>query len=210
MDGSGLSGRLYRLCEWIMRLAFLNLIWILFTLMGLVAFTIFPATAALFGITRKWVRGEEDFPIFQTYKALFRQEFWSAQALGYAFLLAGVVLYVDYLIFSTGTTTLFIALKYVTVLLIFFYLSICLFVFPVLVHYDMKLMQSFKTAFFLGVLHPGQSIFMLASLGLLGFVMFRFAGLLPFFGLSVGALWITIITHKVFEKVALKYKVNES
>lgn len=36
MELNGLMGVLYRFAEWIMRLAYANLLWILFTLTGLV------------------------------------------------------------------------------------------------------------------------------------------------------------------------------
>ncbi|MBO1004827.1 YesL family protein [Pseudogracilibacillus auburnensis] len=208
MQTSGFSGILNRTMEWLMRLAYLNIIWILFTVIGLGIFTIFPATAAALGIARKWVRKEDDFPVFRTYWTTFRKEFWHAQALGGIFLIAGIVLYVDYIIFAAGSTSLLIGLKYITFVLIFFYFSVLIFLFPVLVHYEMTFFQAFKTAFFLGFLRPTYSLLIISVLGILLIIMFKLPGLLPFFGVSIPFLWITIVTQKLFEKVALKYRVT--
>ncbi|BDG36084.1 DUF624 domain-containing protein [Saccharococcus caldoxylosilyticus] len=55
MPSGLLDGKLYRVCEWITRLACINILWMLFTLAGLIVFGIAPATVALFTIVRKWL-----------------------------------------------------------------------------------------------------------------------------------------------------------
>ncbi|MBJ4025770.1 DUF624 domain-containing protein [Salmonella enterica subsp. enterica serovar Derby] len=53
-----LANGFYRFCEWLMRLAYLNLLWIGFTLAGAVIFGLAPATAAMFAVTRQWTLGK--------------------------------------------------------------------------------------------------------------------------------------------------------
>ena len=62
-----LANGFYRFCEWVMRLAYLNLLWIGFTLAGAVIFGLAPATAAMFAVTRQWTLGKTDVPVFQTF-----------------------------------------------------------------------------------------------------------------------------------------------
>ncbi len=50
--------------EWITKIAYLNLLWLGFTLLGLIIFGIFPATAATFTVARKWVTGYPDVAIY--------------------------------------------------------------------------------------------------------------------------------------------------
>ncbi|MGY0702716.1 DUF624 domain-containing protein [Bacillus subtilis] len=61
MEHDGSLGRMLRFCEWIMRFAYTNLLWLFFTLLGLGVFGIMPATAALFAVMRKWIQGRTTF-----------------------------------------------------------------------------------------------------------------------------------------------------
>ena len=67
---------LNRFCTWVMRLAYLNVLWILFSLAGLVVFGLMPATAAMFTVAREWAKGNTDAPVFSVFKfpltSLFR------------------------------------------------------------------------------------------------------------------------------------------
>lgn len=54
-------------CTWVMRLAYLNVLWILFSLAGLVVFGLMPATAAMFTVAREWAKGNTDAPVFSVF-----------------------------------------------------------------------------------------------------------------------------------------------
>lgn len=103
-------GGLYRVTEWISRIAFSNILWAIcsvpFLFMGvmkmimwgsgaggpneqitlnwamgiLAPFTVFPATAALFTVVRKWVMGNSDVSTFRTFfqvqRKLFQEYAW--------------------------------------------------------------------------------------------------------------------------------------
>lgn len=77
-----LSNGFYRFCEWVMRLAYLNLLWIGFSLAGAVVFGLAPATAAMFAVTRQWVMGNTDIPVFQTFFQTFKKEWAKSSVLG--------------------------------------------------------------------------------------------------------------------------------
>jgi uncharacterized membrane protein YesL len=55
----------YRFCEWVTRLAYLNLLWIMFSLAGLVVFGVMPSTIAMYTVTRRWLTEDVDIPIFK-------------------------------------------------------------------------------------------------------------------------------------------------
>ncbi len=65
----------YRICTWIMRMAYVNLLWVAFSLLGLGIFGFFPATAAMFVVIRKWLSSEQDIPVFKTFWNAFKTEF---------------------------------------------------------------------------------------------------------------------------------------
>lgn len=64
---TGTVGGIYHISNWIMRLAYVNFLWILFTLAGFIVFGFFPATIATFAVVRKWIFDTTDIPIFTTF-----------------------------------------------------------------------------------------------------------------------------------------------
>lgn len=81
MDTTGMTGKLYQACQWISRLAYLNLLWLIFISVGLVIFGVAPSTVAMFTIIRKWIQGEREMPIFSTFIEIFKREFWTSNRL---------------------------------------------------------------------------------------------------------------------------------
>ncbi|WP_421102885.1 DUF624 domain-containing protein [Sporosarcina psychrophila] len=57
------SGFTYNVFEWITRLAYIYLLWILFSLAGGMISGFFPATIAMFAISREWLKGISEIPI---------------------------------------------------------------------------------------------------------------------------------------------------
>lgn len=57
MQLGSFSNVVYTICDWIARLAYINLLWILFTLSGFVVFGFFPATIAMLATLRQFIRG---------------------------------------------------------------------------------------------------------------------------------------------------------
>jgi uncharacterized membrane protein YesL len=59
-----------------MKLAYLNLLWIVFSVGGLIVFGSIPASVSLFTIVRKWlINKETDLPIFHTFFQNYKNEF---------------------------------------------------------------------------------------------------------------------------------------
>ncbi|KPC99769.1 hypothetical protein LR69_02005 [Geobacillus sp. BCO2] len=86
-----LDGKLYRACEWITRLAYINLLWLVFTVFGLVILGIAPATVALFTIVRKWLLfHDHDVPVLKTFVRTYKGEFWRANRIGLLLMAAAI------------------------------------------------------------------------------------------------------------------------
>lgn len=95
MEHDGSLGRMLRFCEWIMRFAYTNLLWLFFTLLGLGVFGIMPATAALFAVMRKWIQGQDNVPVLKTFWQEYKGEFFRSNLLGAVLALIGVIIYID-------------------------------------------------------------------------------------------------------------------
>nr|WP_232345362.1 YesL family protein [Paenactinomyces guangxiensis] len=178
---------------------YINALWLVFTLAGLGVFGIFPATISMFAVTRKWVMGEEDIPIFRTFWLNYRREFINSQILGFLLVFIGIVLYVDFYFFSSPGTIYLIA-KLVILSASMMYGLLLLYVFPLFVHVKLKSWQYLKYSLMLSIYHLFRSLFMLAGCVGIIFFLLTFSGFIPLLGGSGLALWMTWIAHQAFRK----------
>src|SRR5690625_7256835 len=66
-------GGFYKAFDWIYRIAFLNVLWLLFSVVGPIIFGFFPATVAMFSIVRLSIL-QENVPIFHTFWTVYKRE----------------------------------------------------------------------------------------------------------------------------------------
>src|SRR3954453_4511011 len=96
MQMGGVMGGIYTVCDWIWKIALVNILWILFTLTGFIVFGIMPATVALFTVVRKWTMKESDIPIFPNFFQTYKKEFLKANIVGLTIAGIGFFLFFDY------------------------------------------------------------------------------------------------------------------
>jgi uncharacterized membrane protein YesL len=207
---TGLMSRFYRFSEWIMRFAYLNILWICFTLLGLIVFGFFPATVATFAVTRKWVMGEYDIPVFKTFWCTYKSEFLKSNLLGFTLVAIGCILYVDYRI-SVDSASIIGKILFIPLLvLIFLYSLLLLYVFPLFTHYDIKVFYVIKNAFLMTVLYPFSTILMVISNIVVYYALTLLPGLIPFFGVSSLSFLLTWCAHYAFAKNQQKEKRSQN
>src|SRR5690625_1455444 len=107
-----LLSTLYQLCKWTTHFAYLNILWVGFTLLGGIVFGFFPSTVALFTIARKNTMGENDVPIFRTYVDVFKKELLRGNILGWFIILIGMVWYFDLHFFRQFEGLFFTVMNY--------------------------------------------------------------------------------------------------
>ncbi|QGH33531.1 DUF624 domain-containing protein [Gracilibacillus salitolerans] len=191
----------YRLSEWIMRMAILNLLWLLFTLIGGVIFGFGPSTAAMFAIVRKWIQRQEDVPLFKTFWNLFKEEFVRANILSFILIAVGYILFIDLRFFLMQDGFIFRILSFVMIILSFIYVITALYIFPVFVHYNLKLVQYLRNAFLIAIATPFLTILMIMSLVLIYLLLVYIPGLIPFFGGSCFSFCLMWIAYLSISKV---------
>jgi uncharacterized membrane protein YesL len=200
MNKLSFSG-LYTLTEWITRFAYVNLLWIGFTLLGLVVFGISPATVAMFAIIRKWIMGETEIPVFQTFWNSYKKEFLRGNRLGLIIALFAYIIFIDLNYIELDTI-----IQIPLYLIIFAIVMTILYIFPVYVHYNVTFIQLFKNSFFIMMVNPLSSIIMLIGFVALFFVMKFLPALSVFFGGSLSAGIIMSSCYLAFQKVEKKQK----
>jgi uncharacterized membrane protein YesL len=201
MEWKGILGLIFRMSEWIMLLAYLNILWILFTLLGAVVFGIFPATAAMFAVIRKWLIGKNDVPVFKTFWNYYRAEFLKTNLLGLMFFVTGFILYLDFKIIEFQNEFIHRIFLIVMFLSTGIYTVILIYIFPVFVHYDLKLLQYIKNAFLIGVANPIRTALMILCLITAFFVLRMAPGLLPFFSGSLLSIVMMTFAYQSINKI---------
>lgn len=201
MNGKEIVSKLDFILQWIFRLVVLNVAWIFYSVLGLFVAGVFPATAAMLSVARKWILGEHDIKIFQTFKNAYRQEFATANILGWILTITGVILYVNFQLMKNSVSVFSVVTPFAFYLMVFFYMILLIWAFPMLVHYKATWRQHLKNAIIVGLskihytLMCGLAIFAILYLSL------SYPGIIPFFTISVlgiGVMWVTL---RVFTKM---------
>ncbi|MFK4998108.1 hypothetical protein ACI2OX_14355 [Bacillus sp. N9] len=91
------------------------------------------------------------------------------------------VLYIDFQFIKSSPSDFvrFFHLPLVSVLFIFG--LVLMYLFPVFVHYDVRLFQVFKNAFFIMIMFPFVTIMMVVACFAIYFIMMKIPGLIPVF-----------------------------
>ncbi|GAE36197.1 YesL family protein [Halalkalibacter akibai] len=195
-------------CEWLMKLAFLNTLWVIFTLAGAGIFGWAPATAALFGVLRKRMLTNEDFPTLKTFFSLYKKEFFRANLIGLFILIGGWSLYysLSTLIFLEQTAMILLGTIFFIMTILFVIVS--LFIFPVFSHYNIPFKKCFRYSLMLGLSHLHYCLLMVIALSVTAILFHSFPGFLLFYAISIPVACVMVITMRVFtsleDKVDLK------
>src|SRR5690625_3722809 len=160
---TGSMGGFYTVANWIMRLAYVNILWIAFTLVGIIIFGFFPATTGMFSVIRKWVQGKSDIPIFLTFWSTYKKEFLKSNLLGFILSLIGYILYIDFTFLRQGVDGFLQFTYYPLLIVILLYMLVLLYVFPVFVHYEVNIFQVCKNAFLLMTMSKNAFLLMVMS-----------------------------------------------
>lgn len=208
MKLSGFTESVYNLCKWIVKFAYVNILWFFFTLCGLIVLGIFPAMTALYTIIRKWIRGFRDVPVFTTFWTSFKKDFISANLLGYIFLFIGFVLCADIRFFQYQEGVFYQIIFYILLAASVLYLLTFMYLFPVYVHYDVKKLHYIKQSFMIMILSPLYTVSMFSGIVVVFGVMYLLPGLVPFFSVSLLAFVEMWFAYTVFKK--LDQRVNNT
>ncbi|AZB42480.1 DUF624 domain-containing protein [Bacillus sp. FJAT-42376] len=196
--------RLYAGLEWVMRLVYVQFLWMVFSVFGLGIFGFFPATVSMFTVMRKWIRGESEAGILDTFKKTWMREWKKANIIGWVFTGIGFVLffYLKAAIGMSGITGIIFYLLMAMALVI--YTLSFLFVFPVYVHFHAGAREAMKLALLLALSFPFHSISMLAAAAGFYFLTLFLPSLLPFISFSLLGFALMGIADLAFAKAGEK------
>ncbi|MCY7816129.1 YesL family protein [Bacillus haynesii] len=198
MREKGVMAMMYGACEAIMKIAWLNGLWVLFTLGGGIVFGWAPSTAAMFTVVRKWLLGRTDAPVFKTFYQTYKKEFFKTNGLGLILITAGTILFVNYQFFRVRADLFSIMISYATLMVGLMYFVVFVYIFPLYVHVQLPFVRYFSQAALIGLVRPLTTAGMAAAGGLVVYVLLTVPGLIPFYGVSLFALVSMFIAHRCF------------
>lgn len=179
----------------------LNFFWSIGTLLGGVVLGIMPSTVATFYILRKWVQGELDIKIFDSFKNVYKKEFVNSNKCGFIFvaifLFLAFDLWILYQIEAMYATILYIIVNAA----LFFAVIAFIYFFPTYVHFDLSTKEYVKHSFILSLASPKQTILIIAGISLLAYFVKDNPGLLVYFAVVVPGYWIMHVLYKRFVKL---------
>lgn len=185
--------------NWLFKLMYLHVLWVAFTLLGVIFLGFFPATAGVYTVTRKWVEGDPDVPIFRTFFDVYKSIFVQINGLGYVMAFVGAFLTYDFIISKQLVGSFFIHV-FLLLFSVLFILVLC-YLFPVYVRYDLRFFQYFKQTFLIVVSRPLESVGMIVCLLLLYYLFIILPVLFVLAGSSIIAFLMMGLAYRAFAKI---------
>lgn len=145
--------------------------------MGILApFTVFPASAALFTVVRKWVMGNTDVGTFRTYFQGYKENYLKSMLGGIIYTLMFVIMYVDVTVYMTQMPNFRIVGILMLVLMIILSVSMFNF-FSIVVHYQMSFKQVMTNSILLTIARPIRVFSTLIAAAVLAYIGLRYPAL---------------------------------
>jgi uncharacterized membrane protein YesL len=193
---SFINGNSYRVLEVISNFFLLNVIWLL---MCVPIITIFPATAAMFGVVRQWVL-KNDASVFSTFFRYFKENFKQGLFIGIGWLLFAGLMVVNFTFtnqLDSGLRNILLPVFFVMTL---FLLFTTIYLFPVMVQYKTSSFNIIKNAFLFSISHLLLTLVLILIVAALSALTLVFRPSLLFI-FSIGAYIIYSLCSRAFHKV---------
>ncbi|MFY0758895.1 DUF624 domain-containing protein [Metabacillus dongyingensis] len=191
------NGKIFQLLEVVRRYSYLNLLWILFSVPII---TISPATVAAQGVIKEWTEGNEP-RITSTFLFYFKRNLKRSISVGLIqFIILGVMM--GYLMIFFQLPSLWKA--FAAFILLFFlviYLIMSVYLYPLIIHFEMSFQQLFRNSFYLAVSQPFTAILNLLILSIMLVVSFILPVLFILFTFSICIMMNYKMTNSIFNKV---------
>ncbi|WP_066191527.1 MULTISPECIES: YesL family protein [Gracilibacillus] len=197
-------------CIYFLRFIYLNMLWGLFTLAGLVVFGFSPATIAVYRVQEKLIEEKHIPSIWKTFWQAYRSNFWSANKLGFVLTIIGGIIYFDLQFFIMMDHAWSYYAGILFYILSVWYMIMLLYIIPVSTSYSLTLFGKLKQAFIIGMLHPIKTILMAISLAGTVYILLMFPQLLITIGISLISFIVMIFGKTAVEHVSeLKHRVAQ-
>ncbi|MBU9713896.1 YesL family protein [Evansella tamaricis] len=186
----------FRVLEIFTNFLVLNILWIIFCIPVI---TIFSSTAAMVGVTRKWLTKEIDYGVFKPFFQLFKENLKQGIGLQFLWIGLGMILITDFyivLLFEFPGQTIIFGL---TIFASIIYLMMSVYLFPLMVNYHLSIRGLLKNSLFLSIGSIGTTFLCLLILLTMGILSYYLPFMVLVFG-SILSFVIFSLCNRIFEK----------
>ncbi|MDQ0230733.1 YesL family protein [Metabacillus malikii] len=231
MEMNGLMGGFYKFSVIFTRIVVTNMMWLLFnlpilyvllSLIGsnfanlqttgillaiLTPCVFFPATAAMYGIARKWVMGEGDIPVIRSYLRYYKENYRKSLLGGIVFVLFWSGWLVNYLLFFKDQSPLILAVFFIITAFFFTWNS---HYFSYIVHFELRFVTMLKNTFILTISNPFSTVGVALIAGAFVYMSSSLTFLLPIGIGSLIAYFSYFYFYKIIQKTILKIESRKA
>ncbi|XJS10193.1 YesL family protein [Aerococcaceae bacterium WGS1372] len=196
--------------EWVYRLTVLNFLWIIFSIAGFGFFGIFPATSAIFAVIRQYQLGNKNIKLFSSFCHYYKQDFVTANSIGYIYILMILVAWVDYRYLLAMNNYWIVSMSLVVLVATIVILLASVLVFSLFVHYDLPIWKTVTNPFRFMVCHMRRTLALIGIFVLWGSLVNQLPGVILFLGVSFPVFLVQLITEDVLMAKKSKKKLKQS
>lgn len=199
-------GKLYEICNKIMLLMYINLLWVIFTILGLGIFGLMPATTAVFAVAQQQIQGNDTESTLGTFWKNYKKQFLFSNKVGILLLLIGYSLYFFLQFFHIFNFVIYILFA----TLLFCYFLMIIYIFPVLVYEENRADSAayIKKAFTISLTNPVPTVMII----LWAIACYLIYSIVPFlivlFSVSTLAFIIMYYSDRIFNKLESEHYMN--
>jgi uncharacterized membrane protein YesL len=194
-----LDGPLYQFLSRLTDYLILTLLWFL---LCIPVVTIFPATAAMFGVVRQWVM-KKDPSITSSFFTYFKENFKQSFLMGIVWIFFAVVVFTNYRLILQMPEVMKVIMVSVMSLFAFLFLFTSVYLFPVMVHFRTNWMGVIRNSFLLSISQLWVTIRCLFIL----FITVILVNIMPFLIFIIGS-FTAYLTYYLCDKSFQKLKIE--
>ncbi|WP_420489649.1 YesL family protein [Neobacillus vireti] len=189
------DGKFFRILEVVTAFFQLNFLWLL---LCLPVITIFPATVAMYCVTRQWIL-HKDYSVFRPFIHYFKENFKQSFGLGLIWLAFSGLFFVDFLLMKNLGSFQYILLPILSIMGILL-LFTSIFIFPAIANFNLSWLNAIKNSLFFSIRYLVTTLAAILYIGLLALILFTWP-ITFLFIFSLGAYSIYFLCNRVFIKI---------
>lgn len=190
--------KVIKITEMITEFVLLNIMWFACCALGGVVFGWAPSTVALLTVSRNKIMKKEYYGVVRSFWATYKKEFVKSNILGGVIMIFLIIISINKMNFEAQPEQIFTILTTISVIAKVIVCAMCLYMFPIYVHYNMQLKEYFVKGLNLIFRRPFVTICIALWTFLVYTIIKMIPGLIAVFGVSVYFYGIMAINYQFF------------
>lgn len=187
--------------RWLTDMVYIQMLWIVYMLLGIVVAGFFPSTIAMYTVIRNYLFYDKKTLIGRQFKEAYKTNFKRANLFGYLSLTIYICLILYFrMSVNIGNQFAFVFVGLAFTLLVL-YSIVSLYFFPVYVHFDLTFIEIYKHAILIAILSPVTTLTLIALVIIFVLTFVRWMILVPIISIAILSYFIMYFALKAFNKL---------